>query len=183
MPVTPDPLTPAIANPWARFAAISIDLLLSAPISLAVVYTASRAPAWGLYLFPAAVIAFILYDVYFHTRFGATLGKMALRIRVVRVDYSPLDLNVALKRSFIRAVLRLGQAIVIVQTMRALGPLPLGNISAFVTQVLQENKSYSTLGNVDSIWTLSNIATCILHPQRRALHDFIAGTIVVKNPM
>lgn len=182
MPPTPSPENPpALASVWSRFAALAVDMLLSAPISLGVVYTASRSPAWGVVLFPAAVISFILYEVYFHARFGATLGKMALRIRVVRTDYSPLDLNAALKRSFVRAVLRLGQAIVIVQAMRALGPVPLGSISVFVTKVLQENKSYITLGNLDSIWTLSEIATCIVHPQRRALHDLIAGTIVTRS--
>jgi uncharacterized RDD family membrane protein YckC len=173
------PDAPALAGVWARFASLVLDGLLWTPVALGVAYAASRSPDWGVFLFPAALVSFVAYQVIFHARFGATVGKMILRIRVVRTDYSPIDLNAALKRSFVDAVFRLGLATVSVQVIRSLGPIPVDSMMTFV-KALQANKSYATLSNLESIWTLSEIATCLFHRRRRALHDLIAGTLVVK---
>jgi uncharacterized RDD family membrane protein YckC len=170
---------PRIAGVWARFASLVLDGLLWMPIALGVSYAASRSPSWGIVLFPAALVSFVIYQVGFHARYGATVGKMILRIRVVRTDYSPIDLNAALKRSFVDAVFRLGLATVSVQVLRSLGPVPVDSLVELV-KALQANKTYATLSNLESVWTLSEIATCLFHRQRRALHDLIAGTLVVR---
>ena len=170
---------PPLAAVWARFLSLVVDGLIWMPVALAVAYEAAQAPRLGIVLFPAALVSFVVYQVYFHARHGATLGKMLLRIRVVHTDYSPINLNTALKRSFVDAVFRLGLATVSVQVLRSMGPVPIGAILDFV-KALQANKTYATLSNMESIWTISEIATCLFHPQRRALHDLIAGTLVVK---
>jgi len=172
----------ALASVWARFASLLIDGILWTPIALGVAYAASRSPSWGTFLFPAALISFVVYQVYFHARYGATLGKMLLRIRVVKTDLSPMDLNAALRRSFVDAVFRLALATVSVQVIRSFGAVPVDGMMNFVL-ALQAHKTYATLSNLESIWTLSEVATCLFHPQRRALHDLIAGTLVVKRIM
>jgi uncharacterized RDD family membrane protein YckC len=171
--------TPALASVWARFASLILDGLLWMPVALGASYAASRSPVWGTILFPAALVSFVVYQVGFHARFGATVGKMILRIRVVRTDFSAIDLNVALRRSFVDAVFRLGLAIVSVQVLRSLGPVPVDSLMELV-KALQANKSYAALSNMESLWTLSEVATCLFNRQRRALHDLIAGTLVVK---
>jgi uncharacterized RDD family membrane protein YckC len=35
--------------------------------------------------------------------------------------------------------------------------------------------------NASVIWFIIEIVTCLLNEKRRALHDYIAGTVVVKN--
>ena len=173
--------TPALASVWARLLSLILDGLLWSPVAVAVAYAASRSPAWGVILFPAALVSFVVYQVALHATFGATVGKLILRIRVVNTDYTPIDLYAALKRSFVDAVFRLGLATISVQVIQALGPVPINSMMEFV-KALQVNKSYATLSNMESLWTLSEIATCLFHPQRRALHDLIAGTLVVKRP-
>ena len=42
----------------------------------------------------------VAYEVYFIGRFGATLGKMALKLKVVRPDGSPVSYMRALGRHF-----------------------------------------------------------------------------------
>jgi uncharacterized RDD family membrane protein YckC len=178
-PDTPPFPEPRIAPVWARFLSLLVDGALWMPVALAVAYAASRSPAWGVFLFPAGLISFVAYQVILHAFFGATLGKMLLRIRVVRTDFSPIDLNAALRRSFVDAVFRLGLAIVSVQVLRSLGPVPVDSVMAFI-KALQANKSYATLSNLESVWTLSEVMTCLFNPQRRAIHDLIGGTLVVK---
>jgi uncharacterized RDD family membrane protein YckC len=177
--LTPGSSTPALASVWARFVSLILDGLLWTPVAIGVAYATSRSPASGIFLFPAALVSFVAYQVVFHARFGATVGKMILRIRVVRTDLSPMDMNASLKRSFVDAVFRIGLATVSVQVIRSMGPVPADSVMAFL-KALQAHKTYATLSNLESVWTLSEIATCLFHPQRRAIHDLIAGTLVVK---
>lgn len=65
---------------WARL----LDLLLFGPL----MYAASLTEGKGLIEVLATVAVFVgwgIYEIALVARFGATLGKMAMRIRVVRV--------------------------------------------------------------------------------------------------
>ena len=98
-----------------------------------------------------SVIVGLIYHVAFLTRFGATPGKMAMRISVRRRDTpGPLPLPVAVRRYF----LTLATAV--------LGTLP-GALSALALLVRM----------VDLLFPAWD-------PQRQALHDKIAATNVVQ---
>jgi uncharacterized RDD family membrane protein YckC len=163
----------------ARLAALLVDGLLWMPFAIGAAYLATVSPAWGRVLFPAVMILYVVYQVYFHARFGATLGKMAFRLRVVRLDQAPVDLTTSLKRSFVDAVFRLGLAIVCVQLLRHASGADTADLMALV-KALQADKRYASLSNFESLWTLSEGFTALVNRQRRALHDLIAGTMVVK---
>ncbi len=55
-------------------------------------------------LFPYIILLKIIYQTFFVWQYGATLGKMAVKIRVV--DEKSFD-NLDLKNSFLRAVVRI----------------------------------------------------------------------------
>ncbi len=55
-------------------------------------------------LFPYIILLKIIYQTFFVWQYGATIGKMALKIRVV--DEKSFD-NLDLKNSFLRAVVRI----------------------------------------------------------------------------
>ena len=67
--------------------------------------TASRTIALS-FEFPLAV-AFAFYNIYFVGRWGRTIGKMALKIRVVRLDGG----EAGFKRAFYRHAVDLGFSI------------------------------------------------------------------------
>ncbi|MBI3028290.1 MAG: RDD family protein [Candidatus Rokubacteria bacterium] len=98
---------------WMRFVALGIDgqalSLLLVPIgiisAIAIPLTmaagnrvAAMAVVITLGLFLAA--ALVVYSVWMHGRWGQTLGKMALGMKVVRVDGSPLGYGGAFLRWF-----------------------------------------------------------------------------------
>jgi uncharacterized RDD family membrane protein YckC len=172
---------PHIAPIWARFLALVLDGLFWMPLAFLIAYASSISLRYGSVLFPLGLVSFVLYQMIFHARFGATFGKMILRLRVMRADdFGPIDANLAIKRSFVDAVLRLSTAYIAAQAIRNFGgPLPAGDILAFL-KILQAHPSYLTLSNVGSLWTLSEIITAVFHPQRRSLHDLIGGTVVIR---
>lgn len=99
-----------ISGPGARLAAAAIDYLLLCAIDLAVVYFTLRIAGlpmseWTA-LPPVPLLAFLLilqlaYFCAFTALGGQTIGKMAMRIRVVNADNGPIDAALALRRTLV----------------------------------------------------------------------------------
>jgi uncharacterized RDD family membrane protein YckC len=99
---------------WMRYAALGIDWqVLALPMALFGIAAAVTIPARSTGRLPrSTVIAVILtfglfllafivvYSIWMHGRWGQTLGKMALGMKVVRMDGSPLGYGGAIIRWF-----------------------------------------------------------------------------------
>lgn len=96
---------------WMRFAALSVDgQVLGFPLAVAGILAAVAIPlaaargrtTAGIALFLAFVLfllAFmVIYSIWMHGKWGQTLGKMALGMKVVRMDGSPLGYGGAFLR-------------------------------------------------------------------------------------
>lgn len=102
----------APAGFWIRFVAILVDGLCLWVVGFVVRFVAVRFFAgilgrrWGGEIVVMAVLIFILmlpgalYYILFHWKWGQTLGKMALRLRVVTVDGFPISLGTSVLRYF-----------------------------------------------------------------------------------
>jgi uncharacterized RDD family membrane protein YckC len=96
---------------WIRFGAKVIDglmfalfevlvILLLGPV-LGISFTSTRAPSLSLlWIYPIIIGATIFYSVFFVGKYGGTLGKLALRLRVVNSSGTPVTYTKALGRCF-----------------------------------------------------------------------------------
>src|SRR5882724_2398788 len=121
-------------------------------------------------------LAWLVYTVVMHARYGQTVGKMATKVRVV-------DFRTEGKISWSQAWLRegipmflslgfLGYEIFAVWTRR-LAPSDIAN-------GLVADKAYWLLTALPGLWFIAEVLTMLTNEKRRALHDFIAGTVVVR---
>lgn len=88
---------------WIRFAAKFLDGLIGTVVGFVLGFVAALVvPGDAAELVSQLLgIAFgICYYVYFHGKFGATPGKMALRLKVVRSDGSDISFGTAIGRYF-----------------------------------------------------------------------------------
>ncbi|MGB5690162.1 MAG: RDD family protein [Woeseiaceae bacterium] len=114
---------------------------------------------------------FIIYSVLMHAAFGQTVGKMLAKVKVVRVsDEEPIG--------FVQAVMRDIVPIVIL----AFGVLHYGASLIDAEGALAASLAFALIGIgvVSFIWPLAEIVTMLLNEKRRAIHDFIAGTVVIR---
>ena len=181
-PRTVPPTAPQIAPLWMR----SLALLLDGIIWVSLVFAVAIIPS-GYFLMPlylvAGLTAFVAYQVILHALYGATIGKMILRLRVVRADnFGPIDTTMAIKRSFVDAVLRLSMGTIAAMTFLDLDFAPPKGDILPLLKILQARPSYLNLSNIGTFWAISEIFTCLFHPLRRSLHDLIGGTVVVRLP-
>ena len=102
----------------------------------------------------------LCYSVFFHGRFGQTPGKMVANVKVVDIN----DENNVI--GFYKAVLRdiAWASVVLLET-----------ILHFVYQVNVE----TTVTMLSGAWMIAEIITLFSNPKQRAIHDFIASSVVI----
>lgn len=156
---------------WSRFWAPVIDeLVLWVPTTL-IPYLGFKMMGSNhevaKLLFVGMQFLYFGYSVYFHGKFGATFGKMTTKVKVVdAITEEPITFTQALIRDsvlFVLVVMFWGYAVVIDH----------GEVG-FGSRYL-EYSAYVFL-----LWFLAEIITMFTNEKRRALHDFMAGTVIIR---
>jgi uncharacterized RDD family membrane protein YckC len=125
------------------------------------------------------LVLFETYTIAAHAFFGQNFGKFVAGIRIVRANGDPIGWKEALVRSSVQA--SIGLAIVAIQVI-TLSQLNLDGVEEPAkTAVLMASQpaAWSWLQSVSVAWMLSEIAVAFLNRHRRAIHDYLAGTVVV----
>ena len=167
---------------WQRFWAGLIDFaVLLLPI-IALVWLSSLSHVAAIICAVPSGLLFWFYTFHFHAATGQTIGKRVLGIRVVRLDGS----RIGPSESFLRSAVDLFFAVIsIVGTLWGLVALASAEISAsgWANQqqlIEQSQPSFIRWADIAGlIWVLSEIFTMLFNQQKRAIHDFIAGTVVI----
>lgn len=168
---------------WRRFAAFWIDYFLLSPLMYILIRIASTSPRlYAVILIPFCAI-FIGYFIFCHGRWGRTLGKLVTGTRVTALDGSHISWKQAFLRNTVDIVLN-------IFTWFALIPIylniPIEGYADLTTQMrfnLIESMWptwYSFVDVTGQVWVWSEFVVILLNKRRRALHDFIAGTIVIQ---
>ncbi|HEY0431053.1 MAG TPA: RDD family protein [Pyrinomonadaceae bacterium] len=158
-----------------RFWAGSIDGLVFMPLGwLDSWILGSPRPAailigWMLISYPC----YWLYSVLMHGFYGQTLGKKALGVVVLDLSESPISMKQAfLRDSFFIAINSSALILMIYLTLA-------GRRQSLPTDPVSFSDPEVILGIASLFWFLVEILTCLTNKKRRAVHDFIAGTVVV----
>jgi uncharacterized RDD family membrane protein YckC len=120
-------------------------------------------------------MSFVAYSVLLHWRWGQTLGKRVTGVRVHSLSGGPLSLRQAARCDILPLILSIvGVLLDLPDVAHGKNPYPdaaagFAGISTFHRVVL-----WSSLA-----WWILEVATMLSNSKRRALHDFIAGTVVM----
>jgi len=110
------------------------------------------------------------YSILMHGFYGQTLGKMIMKIKVVTSSEDPITLDHAVLRELPQLSFNFS---LLLFTMQRNSGIPEAS----------ELFSYSAESIILFLmfaWLIGDIAVFFVNDKRRSLHDFIAGTIVVK---
>ena len=158
-----------------RFAAGFIDSLVFWPIQwlLTLAYLHSAPVLLKVLVYIVSSCCFLTYSIWMHGKFGQTLGKMACKVIVLDASERPLSMKQAALRDILGVVL-LPVGLVtdiprILSGVDIYAPTNITTIDWIIT--------YSVFG-----WFVVEIVTMLTNNKRRALHDFIAGSVVIRRP-
>ncbi len=136
-------------------------------------------------LLPAASL-WIGYDTYFHARFGQTVGKRVMGIQVVRLDGNVIGWREAWLRSAAEALYYMFQVVASWVALSRIGDdgayEGLGWLQRGPLLSQHAPAWPSWIDGVYFAWFWGAVVVMLFHRERRSLHDFIAGTVVVQEP-
>jgi len=156
-----------------RFGAAFIDILVFVPIAYPNYYIQTNLDnKIGLVFWLTFMTALrFFYSVFMHYKYGQTFGKMVAKVKVVNYDETRnITIRQALLRDSFDIIMEtLGLFYFIIALFRA--ELP-------TTELLDNFDDFG--GTVGVIWVLLELVSMQTNDERRAIHDFIAGSVVVR---
>lgn len=167
---------------WQRLAAGGIDVLLSLPVFALQMQLAGQSRALAFIMELLGEFTFVGYLIYCHGRHGRTIGKRVMKLRVVREDGGRIEWPEAWMRSVVDVVFAVFTTISMWIALASMGDGTFRRTDGWVLTHNGFDYEPWALGWVpwaSIAWLCAQPIAILCNPRRRALHDFIAHTVVV----
>ncbi|MDB5800803.1 MAG: hypothetical protein JWL63_1742 [Rhodocyclales bacterium] len=182
LPESPKKPALAYAGFWRRFGAYWVDVLVFLPVAGLAFYFGEKTRLFYLYWFLPGLAIGAWFHVYLVVKHGGTPGKILLKTRIAMLDGSKVTERAAASRYSVLFILSaLSTVAMIVGTLKMTDELyfSLGRV-ARGAMLMELAPSYKLISILIQLWVFSEFITMLFNKKRRAVHDFIAGTVVVR---
>jgi uncharacterized RDD family membrane protein YckC len=158
---------------WRRLIAVVIDSLILWPIAFIDGYVEDSANKVFFTIGELLLSAiYLTYFIFLHGKYGQTAGKKIMNIKVVDINESSL---LGIRRALLRELPWLLSNIIIFTYLL---------IVVFLishTELQQAKNNYNNLiSGTACAWVLIELITMLTNYKRRAIHDYLAKSVVVK---
>ena len=160
---------------WRRLGAAFLDIIIFIPLSFVDDWVLSLQLPVSMATTYMAVSesTFLVYSILMHGLFGQTVGKMLTRVKVVDLGETPLTMR--------QAVLRDSPGLLF---QFAFLPLTAMHLDWWIALKRGDETEipqwFLVLGYGALLMLFIELTTMLTNRKRRALHDLIAGSVVVK---
>jgi uncharacterized RDD family membrane protein YckC len=185
MPVaaTDSPSALRYASFWRRLVASLIDFLIVGAATIAVGWIASLSRVAAVGVLPVLWTAVLAYEPLLHTLFGATVGKRVMQTRVVLLNGEKISWRNAVVRSSVALVFTASWMWLMTVAILGLGPQDF--VGQGWAELVQRAKPalpplFDVMDTAATIWAGSECLTTLFNRRRRAIHDYLAGTVVIR---
>ena len=167
---------------WPRLGALLLDSLILLPLMALVFWGNARYRLFALYDLVPGTLFGLFYSVYLVRRFGGTPGKLIAGVRIRKVNGDPVGYREAVLRYLPEFVLGLLMSIAMLIPVFHMSDAEYHALSFMerAKRMVELAPSwYKPLQIVQNVWVWGELIVLLTNRKRRALHDFIAGTVVV----
>lgn len=167
---------------WRRFCAAIIDTLILVIFVLVFDFIEITSLLSEIISLVISSLLFSAYTILFHYKFGATLGKMTVGIRVTLPNGEKIGFKHATLRSSVDLVF------VVFITVAQIIAISNADSEIFLNGNLLERAEYilplfpvwyGFVNLANQLWYWGEFFVLLFNKRKRAIHDFIAGTIVI----
>ncbi len=126
------------------------------------------------------IASFVLiwgYYIIMHALYGATFGKMAMKIKILKDDYTPVDFKTAFLRYCPYVAYQMLITLLIFGLISELIPYPEGQIFGISALIFC---GIIIFVGIPLLWFLGSITSINRDLRNRAYHDKIAKTVVIE---
>ncbi len=169
---------------WRRFGATILDALILSPMAIALMVGLNYTHKAHLYYALPGIVLVLWFHVYLVLRFGGTPGKRILGMRITMTDGSP----VTPKAAWVRYAPMLAFNIVstLSSVIMALNVGDSGFEDLGYIEKMQSLNAHAPAWNAPLVWIMQawwiiGAITLAANSRKRAVHDFMAGTVVLRD--
>jgi len=184
IPLTIDGIYESIyAGFWKRFSSLFLDILILLPYTFFVIYLNELSNNAYYFTFVPGIIIHFWYSIYLVKKYGGTPGKLFVGIKILKLNGTDVTWREAILRQSIEYILTIFLSVITIYALTlADGEYYESLRWRQKTQHLHSLtpllfKTYTWASN---IWIYSEIFVLLFNKRRRAIHDFIADTVIVK---
>ena len=156
---------------FRRLGAAIIDSIIFTPLLLADLWVLNQTDnVWIVFawtVFNASL--YYLYSIFFHYKFGRTIGKWVLRIKVLDISETKL---LSLKQAILRDSLYL-----VIQLIGLLYFLYLVAKTGDLDIIIMDYRNFIDYSFL--CWMALELISMLTNEKRRAIHDWLAGSVVI----
>ena len=167
----------------SRLGAMLLDILILCPVTIPLLIINSHSMTLHYYTLVFNLMAAVFYMVYLPKRYGGTPGKLITGLKIVKIDGS----DISWKEAFLRYSVTLG--ITLVTALSTFAALMQADAETYNEMGWIEQNQYlqsfspvfqSILIWLNMAWLLAEVITYFTNDRKRALHDMLGETVVVK---
>jgi len=168
---------------WTRLGSLLLDFLIMLPYVFLVLYLNGLSKNAYYFTFIPGLIFDFWFSIYLVKKYGGTPGKLIVGIKIIKLDGTDVTWREAILRQIVTFILTIFESIMTIYALsmadgeyyESLGWIQKQQYLIGLTPILF--KFYTWTNN---IWVFSELLVLLFNKRRRALHDFIADTVIVK---
>lgn len=168
---------------WIRLGSILLDFIIILPVTLLILYANSLSLNTFYFTIIPGLLFHFWYSFYLVKRNGGTPGKLIAGIKILKINGEDVDWKEAILRQIVSFCITLFATIItIIAISKADG--------AYFERLPWIQKQQYLMGLtpvlflvyrwVSNIWVYGELFVLLFNKRKRALHDFIAGTVIVR---
>jgi uncharacterized RDD family membrane protein YckC len=154
---------------WKRLAAGIIDGIIFMPLYYCADFIADHAKLRILLYFLIFIFS-ATYSILLHAKYGQTIGKKVLHIKVYSLDEQNV---IGLKRAFYR------DSVWVFTEVAGLIYFLITSSQAPTDSIDTQSNFEDFVSTVTFLWFVLELVTMFLNSKKRALHDYLAKSVVI----
>lgn len=168
---------------WVRAGAGLIDFIVFLPLILLYFWMESHSRAGTLLMVVPYYLFYAGYCILFLAKYGKTPGKMVMKIEVTRTDGARIGSREALLRHSVDVIFGLITGVGMLVAVLHTEPTIFNSEMTWIERnklIMNNSPTFATTaGLLSTAWAYSELIVLLFNKKKRAIHDFIAGTVVV----
>jgi len=168
---------------WLRLGSLLLDFIFVIPVTGLMLYFNSLGKDLYFYTVIPGFLFGLWYNIYLPKRYGGTAGKLVAGIKIIRIDGQSIGWKEAVLRHIVLLGLTIFSVILMISCVLMADEETYSSLSWLKQSPYLMSFSpilFTIYTWASNIWVYSEFIVLLTNRRKRAIHDFIAGTVIVK---
>ena len=168
---------------WARFASFFLDALIMLPLIFLILYLNGLGKNIYFYTIIPNLLFGLWYHIYLPKKYGGTPGKLIFGMKIIKLNGEEIDWKEAILRHSILLILTLLSVVMMASCLVSADETVFNSLGWLKRSEYLMSLSptfFLVYTWINNIWVYSEFIVLLTNKRKRAIHDYIAGTVIVK---